>query len=106
MSVIDATNGPRKKRPRPRRASAVPIGDLMTTARDAAALEAKAPLRHSLNALATVREATHLMASRGLAQIHVLDVRGRVVGVLTTSDLYRWVADGALDDDDDFGGRA
>ena len=47
----------------------------MTTTPDAAALEAKTPLRDSLNARATVREAAHLMASRGLVQIHEREVR-------------------------------
>jgi CBS domain-containing protein len=55
----------------------------------------------SVHALTTVREATHLMTSRGVLHVHVEDSLGNVVGVLTVSDLYRWVAAAQTADDDD-----
>ena len=41
------------------------------------------------------------MASRGLHQVQVRDADGAVVGVLSVSDLFRWVAG-----DDDEAGNA
>lgn len=55
----------------------------------------------SVHALTSVREATHLMASRGVLHLHVKDNLGNVVGVLTVSDLYRWVAAAQAGDYDD-----
>ena len=78
-----------------------PVSDLMTTSAEAAALEVFVPCVPSVSAFATVREAAHLMASRGLAQVRVRNARGEIVGVLSTSDLFRWAARSAFDADGD-----
>jgi CBS domain-containing protein len=78
--------------------SDTPVSRLMTTSAEADGFELDIPGRPSVHALATVREAAHLMASRGLHQIHVKNTRGEIVGVLTTTDLYRWVTDQGYDD--------
>jgi CBS domain-containing protein len=91
--------------PTPRRLldSSVPVSRLMTTAAEAAALDIRWPRLPSVSAFATVREAAHLMATCGLPQVQVRDSRGDVVGVLSASDLFRWVAG---DEEDDVAGRA
>ena len=80
--------------PRKRLDSSTPVSRLMTTSAEAAALEVEVPRLPSVRAFATVSEAAHIMASRGLSQLQVRDSRGAIVGVLTASDLYRWVAYG------------
>jgi Mg/Co/Ni transporter MgtE len=100
--------------PSPRRAGgrlgSAPIADVMTASDDPTVRAAAWPRLQSLNAYATVREAAHVMASRGLLQIAVRDAQERLVGILTTSDLYRWVAAAEpsdwFDNDDDGAGRA
>jgi CBS domain-containing protein len=77
-----------------------PISELMTTSAQASALVLKMPSAPAVSAFATVREVAHLMAARRLAQVRVRDARGEIVGVVSTSDLYRWVVDAALDDRD------
>jgi hypothetical protein len=91
--------------PTPRRLldSGVSVTRLMTTAAEAAALDIRWPRLPSISVLATVRDAAHLMATCGLPQVQVRDARGEVVGVLSASDLFRWVAG---DDADDVAGRA
>jgi predicted transcriptional regulator len=94
------------------RLGSAPIADVMTASDDPTVRGAAWPRLQSLNAYATVREAAHVMAARGLLQIPVRDAQGRVVGILTTSDLYRWVAAAEPsdwfdnDNDDDGAGRA
>ncbi|HSZ84365.1 MAG TPA: CBS domain-containing protein, partial [Polyangia bacterium] len=78
-----------------------PISELMTTSAQASALALTMPRAPSVNAFATVREVAHLMAARRLAQVRVRDARGETVGVVSTSDLYRWVVGAALDDERD-----
>jgi CBS domain-containing protein len=82
--------------PRRRLDTSVPVSKLMTPF--ARRLELAADTRQliSVDARTTVREAAHLMVSRGLLQVHVRDAFGNVVGVLTASNLCRWVADAAL----------
>ena len=65
---------------------------LMTTSAEVAALDIQWPRHPSVSILATVREAAHLMAKCGLHQVQVRNQRGDVVGVLSASDLFRWVA--------------
>jgi hypothetical protein len=91
--------------PTPRRLldSSVPVSRLMTTSAQAAALAVRWPHHPSVSVLATVREAAHLMAACGLAQVQVRNPRGEVVGVLSASDLFRWVAG---DEEEEEGGRA
>jgi len=78
--------------------SDTPVSRLMMTLAEAATFEVDVPSLPSVHALATVREAAHLMASRGLHQINVKNTRGEIVGVLTTTDLYRWVTDYGYDE--------
>jgi predicted transcriptional regulator len=78
--------------------SDTPVSRLMTTSAEALALDvgsarAWAIDAHAIDALTTVREATHLMVERGLRQIQVRNQQGEIVGVLAASDLYRWVTD-------------
>jgi Mg/Co/Ni transporter MgtE len=75
----------------------LPVSRLMTTSAEAAALDARWPRLPSVSAIATVHEAAHLMASRGLRQVQVRGPRGEIVGVLSVSDLFRWVAGGTDD---------
>lgn len=82
----------------PRLDSDTPVSRLMT---NAPAHAETSNVSARVHALTTVREATHLMASRGVLQIHVEDSFGNVVGVLTVSDLYRWVTATPTDDDSD-----
>ena len=72
--------------------SGLAVSRLMTTAAQAAALDVRWPRLPSVSALATVREAAHLMAQRGLRQVQVRNARGEIVGVLSASDLFRWAA--------------
>jgi CBS domain-containing protein len=82
-----------------------PISELMTTSAQASALALVMPRAPAVSAFATVREVAHLMAARRLAQVRVRDARGEIVGVVSTSDLYRWVVGAAPDDErDDTGG--
>jgi CBS domain-containing protein len=76
--------------------TSVPVSKLMTPFVRTMELELDIPRLFSVAAFATVREAAHFMASRGLLQVHVRDSLGKIIGVLTASDLYRWVADAAL----------
>ena len=76
--------------------TSVPVSKLMTPFARKIDFEIEVPRLFTVDARATVREAAHLMASRGLLQVHVRDPFGQIVGVLTASDLYRWVADAAL----------
>ena len=71
-----------------------PISRLMTTSADMIALHDGSRRAPSLDALSTVREATHFMVERGVRQIQVRNHEGEIVGVLAASDLYRWVTDG------------
>jgi hypothetical protein len=70
----------------------LPVSALMTTTAEAEALDARAPRRPAVSAFATVREAAHLMAARRLPQVQVRNPSGEIVGVLSASDLFRWVA--------------
>jgi len=92
--------------PTPRRLldSSLPVSRLMTTSAEVAALEVEWPRLPSVSALSTVREAAHLMAACGLPQVQVRNARGEIVGVLSASDLFRWVA--GDDEDDATSGRA
>ena len=76
--------------------TSVPVSKLMTPFARKIDFQIEVPRIISVDALATIREAAHLMASRGLLQVHVRDSVGTIIGVLTASDLYRWVADAAL----------
>jgi CBS domain-containing protein len=80
--------------PEPRKPldSGLPVSRLMTTAAQAAKLDVRWPRLPSVSALATVREAAHLMARRGLRQVQVRNPRGELVGLLSASDLFRWAA--------------
>ena len=80
--------------PTPRRLldSSVPVSRLMTTSAEVAALAVRWPRQPSVSVLSSVREAAHLMAACGLPQVQVHNLRGEVVGVLSASDLFRWVA--------------
>jgi CBS domain-containing protein len=82
--------------PRRRLDTSIPVSKLMTRFARALDLAKDAPQLITVDARTTVREAAHLMVSRGLLQVHVRDVFGTLVGVLTASNLYRWVADAAL----------
>ena len=75
-----------------------PISELMTTSAQASALALMMPRAPAVSAFATVREVAHLMAARQLAQVRVRGARGEIVGVVSTSDLYRWVVGATLDD--------
>jgi CBS domain-containing protein len=78
-----------------------PISELMTTSAQASVLALTMPRAPTVSAFATVREVAHLMAARRLAQVRVRDARGEIVGVVSTSDLYRWVTGGTLQDECD-----
>jgi CBS domain-containing protein len=88
--------------PRRRLNSAMPVARLMTAFSGATARDFAWPRVASVSAHATVGEAAHLMARHGLRQVQVRDAHGEVVGVLSASDLYRWVA-GALESSDEAG---
>jgi CBS domain-containing protein len=94
--------------PTPRRLldSNVPVSRLMTTSAEARALDVRWPRIPSVSAYATVREAAHLMAACGLRQVQVRSPDGEVVGVLSASDLFRWVAGDPRDADEPEAGRA
>jgi CBS domain-containing protein len=92
--------------PRRRLDTSVPVSKLMTRFARKIDFEVEVPRLFSVDALATIREAAHLMASRGLLQVHVRDTFGQIIGVLTASDLYRWVADAALTPDHEPGNEA
>jgi hypothetical protein len=85
--------------PNGRRDADRPISELMTTSAQASALALPMPRAPAVSAFATVREVAHLMATRRLAQVRVRDARGEIVGVVSTSDLYRWVVGATLDAD-------
>jgi CBS domain-containing protein len=80
--------------PRARRLldGSIPVSRLMTTSAEVAALDIEWPRHPSVSVLATVSEAAHVMAACGLHQVQVRNPRGEVVGVLSASDLFRWVA--------------
>jgi CBS domain-containing protein len=96
MSVMEMDPNWFEPAPRRRLDTSVPVSKLMTPFARKIDFEIEVPRIISVDALATVREAAHLMASRGLLQVHVRNSVGQIVGVLTASDLYRWVADAAL----------
>jgi CBS domain-containing protein len=75
----------------------LPVCEVMTTAAEVAALDVTLPCVPSVSARTTVREAAHLMAARGLRLVQVRNVGGELIGMLSTSDLYRWVAAGWSD---------
>ena len=72
----------------------LPVSEVMTTVAEVEALDVTLPCVPSVSARTTVREAAHLMAARGLRLVQVRDLRGELIGMLSTSDLYRWVAAG------------
>lgn len=84
--------------------SNLPVSKLMTPSARTINFQIEVSRLASVDALATIREAAHLMASRGLLQVQVRDAQGALVGVLTATDLYRWVAHkafiGGLDRDE------
>jgi CBS domain-containing protein len=84
--------------PRRQLDSSLPVSKLMTPAARGAGLPVEVPRLAWVGSFATVREAAHLMASRGLLQVQVRNGRGEIVGVLTSSDLFRWVAGASLGD--------
>jgi CBS domain-containing protein len=92
MSVTEMDANWFEPSPRRRLDTSLPVSKLMTPFARRMDLEIEVPRLISVDAFATVREAAHLMASRGLLQVHVRDGFGQLVGVLTASDLYRWVA--------------
>ncbi len=75
-----------------------PISELMTTSARASALAQTMPRAPAVSAFSTVREVAHLMAAQRLSQVRVRGARGEIVGVLSTSDLYRWFVGATLDD--------
>lgn len=93
VTIVD---GPWLETTRRRLDSSTPVSRLMTTSAQAAAFHVDVPRVPSVDVLTTVSEAAHLMASRGLRQVQVRNSQGEVVGVLTASDLYRWVTDGSM----------
>ena len=78
-----------------------PISELMTTTARTSAVAPSMPRAPGVSAFATVREVAHVVAARRLAQVRVLGARGEIVGVLSTSDLYRWVVGATFDRTDD-----
>jgi CBS domain-containing protein len=96
MSVTEMDPNWFEPAPRRRLDTSVPVSKLMTPFARKIDFEIEVPRIISVDALATVREAAHLMAARGLLQVHVRNPVGQIIGVLTASDLYRWVADAAL----------
>ena len=96
MSVTEMDANWFEPAPRRRLDTSLPVSKLMTPFARKIDLENESPRGFSVSAFATVREAAHLMASRGLLQVHVRNSVGQIIGVLTASDLYRWVADAAL----------
>jgi CBS domain-containing protein len=101
MSVTEMDPNWFEPAPRRRLDTSVPVSKLMTPFARKIDFEIEVPRLTSVDALATIREAAHLMASRGLLQVHVRNGAGKIIGVLTASDLYRWVADAALSPDVD-----
>jgi CBS domain-containing protein len=88
--------------PRRRLNSALPVARLMTAFSGGGRAAVPWPRVASVSAHATVGEAAHLMATRGLRQVQVRDAHGEVVGILSASSLYRWVA-GAFDSAEEAG---
>jgi CBS domain-containing protein len=72
--------------------SSVPVSRVMTTSAEVAALAGRWPHLPSVSVLTTIREAAHLMATYGSPQVQVRNGRGEIVGVLSASNLFRWVA--------------
>ena len=96
MSVTEMDANWFEASPRRRLDTSLPVSKLMTPfARKKIGHEIEVPRLISVDAFSTIREAAHLMASRGLLQVHVRDGFGQIVGVLTASNLYRWVAGAA-----------
>jgi hypothetical protein len=91
---VSSMNGGIWFEPTPRRLldGNLPVSRLMTTSAEAAALAVMWPRHPSVSVLSTVREAAHVMATCGLQQVGVRNPRGEIVGVLSASDLFRWVA--------------
>ena len=81
-----------------------PISEVVAMSEQASALALQMPRAPAVSAFATVREVAHLMATRRLAQVRVHGARGEIVGVVSTSDLYRWFVGVTLDDEHDVGG--
>jgi CBS domain-containing protein len=64
----------------------------MTSAADTAELQVQLPSAPSVDAGVSIREAAHLMALNGFLQVEIRSPTGELLGVLTASDLFRWVA--------------
>jgi hypothetical protein len=70
----------------------IPVSELMTSAADTAELQVQVPRGPAVDPHASIREAAHLMALNGFLQIEIRSPTGEMLGVLTASDLFRWVA--------------
>ena len=70
----------------------IPVSELMTSAADTAELQVQVPRGPAVDAGASIREAAHLMALNGFLQVEIRSATGELLGVLTASDLFRWVA--------------
>lgn len=77
----------------------IPVSELMTSAADTAELQVQVPDAPSVDAETSIGEAAHLMAQNGSLQVEIRGSEGELLGVLTASDLYRWVAGLAAGDD-------
>jgi len=78
----------------------IPVSELMTSAADTAELQVQVPDTPSVDARASIQETAHLMALNGFLQVEIRSPNGELLGVLTASDLFRWVAGMALGPDD------
>lgn len=78
----------------------IPVSELMTSAADTAELQVQVPEAPAVDARASIRETAHLMALNGFLQVEIRSPNGELLGVLTASDLFRWVAGMASSPDD------
>jgi CBS domain-containing protein len=78
----------------------IPVSELMTSAADTAELQVQVPRAPAVDARASIRETAHLMALNGFLQVEIRGPNGELLGVLTASDLFRWVAGMASSPDD------
>jgi hypothetical protein len=78
----------------------IPVSELMTSAADTAELQVQVPRGPAVDAGVSIREAAHLMATNGFLQVEIRSPSGELLGVLTASDLFRWVAGMAMGPDD------
>jgi CBS domain-containing protein len=78
----------------------IPVSELMTSAADTAELQVQVPHAPAVDAGASIRETAHLMALNGFLQVEIRGPNGELLGVLTASDLFRWVAGMATGPDD------